>query len=54
MPKKTFIPLVKSGGYLPSNDYTPLIYPRGKTTLDAKDDDQNDEKEDSQDASDLH
>ena len=54
MPKKTFIPLVKSGGYLPSNDYTPLIYPRGKTTLDAKDDDQNDEKEDPQDASDLH
>lgn len=54
MPKKVFIPLVKSGGYFPSGGFVPLVRGNGVTTSnDAKDDDQNDKKEIPQDASDL-
>ena len=38
MKRKPLKPLIRGGGYLPSDDYTPLVYPGGKTTLDAKDD----------------
>lgn len=30
--KKRFIPLVKNGSYIASKNYTPLVYPGGKTT----------------------
>lgn len=32
MKKKPLTPLVKNGGYIASKDYTPLVYPGGKTT----------------------
>lgn len=34
MKKKPLTPLVKNGGYIASKDYTPLVYPGGKTTQD--------------------
>lgn len=34
MKDKPLKPLVRDGGFLPSDRYTPLVYPGGKTTLD--------------------
>lgn len=36
MKRKPLKPLIRGGGYLPSDNYTPLVYSGGKTTLDAK------------------
>lgn len=34
MKDKPLKPLVHGGSFLPSDRYTPLVYPGGKTTLD--------------------
>ena len=32
--KKPLMPLIRGGGFLPSDNWTPLVYPGGRTTHD--------------------
>lgn len=36
--EKPLKPLVRDGGFLPSDKWTPLVYPGGKTTLNQNSD----------------
>ena len=56
MSKKPLKPLIQGGGFLPSDDSTPLVYPGGRTTLKgnnagkAEGGDQNTKAEEAEDA----